>query len=191
MGGTGITILSVYGAVTTIIIIVLGVILKYDGELVDADDCKEVKMGDGGDLTEIHNKVIKVDFLNSDQAETGRIDSEGELVCPPCTFSTFTALEIVAITLLVVGVLANSGRLFRYVVKTVKKRSLRSTEAKIKRDEQLSQELRREVELERDMCASPAVQNIPNRLVEDNGNKMADALSRPTKGMGWEEARTN
>ena len=64
MGCTGITILSVYGAVTTIIIIVLGVILKYNGVLVDADYCKEVYMGDGGDLTEIHNKVIKVDFLN-------------------------------------------------------------------------------------------------------------------------------
>ena len=89
-----------------------------------------------------------------------------------------------------VGILANSGRFVRYVVKMVKKRSLRSTEAKIKRDEQLRQELRREVELERGLCASPAVQNIPNRLVEDIGNKMADALSRPTKGMGWEEART-
>ena len=77
-------------------------------------------------------------------------------------------------------VLANSGRFVRYVVKTVKKRSQRATEAKIKRDEQIRQELRREVELERGMCASSAVQNIPTKLVKDDGN-----------GMGWEEARTN
>ena len=161
MGVTGVTVLSIYGIVTTITIIVLGVILKYDGELVD-EDCKEVHMGDGGDLTEIHNKVIKVDFLNNDQAETGRIDS---LVCSPCSFSTFTALEIVAITLLVVGILANTGRLLRYVIKLMKKRSLKLAEAKVKRDAQLRQELRREVEMERSMCAGPAVQNIPNRLV--------------------------
>ena len=125
MGCTGITILSAYGVVTSIIIIVLGVIIKYDdcGEIVDADDCKEVNMGDGGKLTEINNRVIKVDLLNSDQAETGRIVSEGKFDCPPCTFSTFTVLEIVAITLLVVAILANSGRFVRYVVKTVKKRS--------------------------------------------------------------------
>ena len=190
MGVTGFTVLSIYEIITTITIIVLGVILKYDGELVD-EDCKEVHMGDGGDLTEIHNKVIKVDFLNNDQAETGRIDSEGRLVCSPCSFSTFTALEIVAITLLVVGILANTGRLVIYVIKLMGKRSLKLAEAKVKRDAQLHQELRREVEIERGMCTSPAVQNIPNRLVEDNGNKMADALSRPTKGMGWEEARTN
>ena len=90
-----------------------------------------------------------------------------------------------------VGILANSGRLLRYVVKLMKKRSLRSTEAKIKRDEQLRQELRREVELERGMCASSAVQNIPTKLVKDDGNKLADALTRPTNGMGWKEARTN
>ena len=161
MGVTGVTVLSIYGIVTTITIIVLGVILKYDGELVD-EDCKEVHMGDGGDLTEIHNKVIKVDFLNNDQAETGRIDS---LVCSPCSFSTFTALEIVAITLLVVGILANTGRLLRYVIKLMKKRSLKLAEAKVKRDAQLHQELRRVLEMERGMCASPAVQNIPNRLV--------------------------
>ena len=119
MGVTGVTVLSIYGIVTTITFIVLGVILKYDGELVD-EDCKEVHMGDGGDLTEIHNKVIKVDFLNNDQAETGRIDSEGGLVCSPCSFSTFTALEIVAITLLVVGILGNTGRLLRYVIKLMK-----------------------------------------------------------------------
>ena len=125
MGVTGVTVLSLYGIVTTITIIVLGVILKYDVELVD-EDCEEVHMGDGGDLTEIHNKVIKVDFLNNDQAETGRIDSEGGLVCSPCSFSTFTALEIVAITLLVVGILTNTGRLLRYVIKLMKKRQLRS-----------------------------------------------------------------
>ena len=95
-----------------------------------------------------------------------------------------------AITLLVAGILANTGRLLRYVIKLMKKRSLKLAEARVKRDEQLRQELRCEVEMERGMCASPAVQNIPNRLVEDNGNKM-DALSRPTKSMGWEEARTN
>ena len=177
--------MGAYGLVTSVIIIVLGVIIKYEdcGEIVDADDCKEVNMGDGGKLTEIHNRVIKVDLLNSDQAETGRIDSNGKFDCPPCTFSTFTALEIVAITLLVVGILANSGRFVRYVVKMVKKRSLRATEAKIKRDEEIKRKMRQELELERGMCASQgssAVQNIPTKLVKDDGN-----------GMGWEEARTN
>ena len=108
----GITILGAYGVVTSVIIVILGVIINYDdyGEMVDADDCKEIIMGDGGKLTEIHNRLIKVDLLNSDQAEMGRVDSNGKSECPPCTFSAFTALDIVAITLLVVGIIANSGR---------------------------------------------------------------------------------
>ena len=109
--------------VTSVIIIVLGLMIynDYCGEIVDADDCKEITMGNGGKLTEIHNRLIKVDLLNCDNAEMGRVNSNGEFECPPCTFSAFTALEIVAITLLVVGIL-----------KTVRKRSLRATEAKIK-----------------------------------------------------------
>ena len=60
-----------------------------------------------------------------------------------CTFSAFTALEIVAITLLVVGIIANSGRFVQYVVKTLKKRSLRATEAEIKRDEEIKRKCAR------------------------------------------------
>ena len=77
--------------------------------------------------------MIKVNLFNSDNAEMGRVTSNGKSECAPCTFSAFTALEIVAITLLVVGIITNIGRLVRYV--TMKIRSLRATEAKIKRDE--------------------------------------------------------
>ena len=175
--------------VTSVIIVILGVIINYDdcGEMVDADDCKEITMGDGGKLTEIHNRLIKVDLLNSDQAETGRVDSNGKSECPPCTFSAFTALEIVAITLLVVGIIANSGRFVRYVVKTVKKRSLRATEAKIKRDEEIKRKMRQELELERGMCApqgSTADPKIFAQLVKDDGMVVGNPA-------GWEEARTN
>ena len=88
MGYTGITILGAYGVVTSVIIIILGVIIDYDncGEMVDADDCKEITMGDGGKLTKIHNRLIKVDLLNSDQAETGRVDSNGKSECPHALF---------------------------------------------------------------------------------------------------------
>ena len=124
-----------------------------------------------------------LDLLNSDIAEMGLVTSNGNLECPQCTFSAFTAADIVAITLLVVGIIANSGRFVRYVVKTVKKRSLRATEAKIKRDKEIKRKMRQELELKRGMCASQgssAVQNIPTKLVKNDGN-----------GMGWEEARTN
>ena len=116
MGYTGITILGAYGVVTYVIIIVLGVMINYDycGEMVDADDCKEITMGNGGKITEIHNRMIKVDLLNSDNAEMGCVTSNGKSECPPCTFSAITALEIVAITLLVVGIIANTGRFVRY-----------------------------------------------------------------------------
>ena len=188
MGYTGITILSAYGMVTSVIIIILGVIITYDncGEMVDVDDCKEITMGDGGKVTEIHNRLIKVDLLNSDQAEMGRVDSNGKSECPPCTFSTFTALEIVAITLLVVGIIANSRRLDQYVVKTLKKRSLRATEAKIKRDEEIKRKMGQELELERGMCApqgSTADPKIFTQLVKDDGIVVANPA-------GWEEAHT-
>ena len=67
---------------------ILGVIINYDdcGEMVEADDCKEITMGDGGKLTEIHNRLIKVDLLNSDQAETGRVDSNGKSEFPHALF---------------------------------------------------------------------------------------------------------
>ena len=141
--------------VSSVIIIVLGVMINTDncGEMVDADDCKEITMGNGGKITEIHNRMIKVDLLNSDNAEMGWVNSNGESECPQCTFSAFTALEIVAITLLVVGIIANGGRFVRYVVKTFKKRSLRATEAKIKTGEEIKRKMLHEIELERGMCA--------------------------------------
>ena len=96
MGYTGITILGAYGVVTSVIIIILGVIIKYDdcGEMVDADDCKEITMGDGGKLTEIHNRLIKVDLLNSDQAETGRVASNGKSECPHALFLPSQCLRL-------------------------------------------------------------------------------------------------
>ena len=47
MGCTGITILGAYGVVTSVIIVILRVIINHDdcGEMVDADDCKEITMG--------------------------------------------------------------------------------------------------------------------------------------------------
>ena len=95
-------------------------------------------------------------------------------------------LEIVAITLLVVGILANSGRFVRYVVKTVKKRSLRATEAKIKRDEEIKRKMCQEIELERGMCASQgstADPKIFTQLVKDDGMVVGNPA-------GWEEAQT-
>ena len=97
---------------------------------MEADDCKDITVGNGGKITEIHNRMIKVDLLNSDNAEMGRVTSNGKSECPPCTFSAFTALEIEAITLLMVGIIANTGRFVRYVVKTLKKRSLRQLKPK-------------------------------------------------------------
>ena len=127
--------MGVYSLVASLIIIVMGVMINtnYCGEMLEMDDCKDITVGNGRKVTEVHNKMIKVDLFNSDNAEMGRV-TFGKSECPPCTFSAFTALEIVAITLLVVDIIANTGRLVRYVVKTMKKRSLRATEAKITRD---------------------------------------------------------
>ena len=85
-----------------------------------------------------------------------------------------------------VGIIANSGRFVRYVVKTVKKRSLRATEAKIKRDEEIKRKIRQELELERGMCApqgSTADPKIFTQLVKDDGMVVANLA-------GWEEAQT-
>ena len=157
MGCTGVTVLGVYSFVASLIIIVMGVMINtnYCGEMLETDDCKDITVGNGGKVTEVHNKMIKVDLFNSDNAEMGRVTS-GESECPPCTFSAFTALEIVAITLLVVGIVTNIGRLVRYVIKAMKKRSLRATEAKIKRDEETKKKLHQEIEIElgRGKCTS-------------------------------------
>ena len=94
MGCTGVAVLGVYSLVTSLIIIVMGVMINtnYCGEMEEADDCKDITMGNGGKITEIHNRMIKVDLLNSDNAEMGHVTSNGKSECPPCTFSAFTAL---------------------------------------------------------------------------------------------------
>ena len=70
---------------------------------------------------------------------------------------------------------------------TVKKRSLRATEAKIKRDEEIKRKMRQEIELERGMCASQgstADPKIPTKLVKDDGNIWRmHCLDRQ---MGWD-----
>ena len=142
--GCGVTVLGVYSLVASLIIIVMGVMINtnYCGEMLETDDCKDITVGNGGKVTEVHNKMIKVDLFNSDNAEMGCVTS-GKSECPPCTFSAFTALEIVAITLLAVAVIANTGWLVRYAIKSMKKRSLRATEAKIKRDEEIKRKMRK------------------------------------------------
>ena len=47
------TILGAFGVVTSVIIIVLGVMINNDycGEMVDVDNCKEITMGNGGNVT--------------------------------------------------------------------------------------------------------------------------------------------
>ena len=88
MGFTRVTVLGVYGLVTSLIIIVMGVMINtnYCGEMVEADDCKDITVGNGGKVTEVHNRMIKVDFFNSDNAEMGRVTYNGKSDCPPCTF---------------------------------------------------------------------------------------------------------
>ena len=54
--------------------------------MLEADDCKDSTVGNGRKVTEVHNRMIKVDLFNSDNAEMGRVTS-GKSECPPCTFS--------------------------------------------------------------------------------------------------------
>ena len=108
----------------------------------------------------------------------GRVTS-GKSECPPCTFSAFTALEIVAITLLVVGIVTNIGRLVRYVIKVIEKHKLKATEAKIKQDAETKKKLRQEIEIEmeRGKCTSSTADLT--KPSEDD---------RVFNTVGWEEA---
>ena len=70
------------------------------------------------------------------------------------------------------------------MVKTVKKRSLRATEAEKKRDEEIKRKMRQELELERGMSApqgSTADQKIFTQLGKDDGMVVVNPA-------GWEEA---
>ena len=81
------------------------------------------------------------------------------------------------------GHYSNTGRLVRYVVKTLKKRSLRATEAKIKRDEEIKSKMRQEIELERGMCAPQGSTADLTQQGKDDGMVVVNPA-------GWEEAQT-
>ena len=174
--------MGVYSLVASLIIIVMGEMINtnYCDEMLETDDCKDITVGNGGKLTEVHNKMVKVDLFNADNGEMGRVttaDSE----CPPCKVSVFTTLEIIALTLLVVGIVTNIGRLVRYVIKIMKKHKLKATEAKIKRDAETKKKLRQEIEIElgRGKCTSSTAD-----LTEPGKD------DRVFNTVGWEEAIT-
>ena len=93
MGCTGVTVLGVYSFVASLIIIVTGVMINtnYCGEMLETDDCKDITVGNGGKVTEVHNKMIKVDLFNADNGEMGRVTTAGS-ECPTCNVSVSTTL---------------------------------------------------------------------------------------------------
>ena len=131
--GCGVTVLGVYSLVASLIIIVMGVMINtnYCDEMSETDDCKDFTVENGGSLTEVHNKMVKVDLFNADNGVMGGVTTAGS-ECPPCKVSVFTTLEIIALTLLVVGIVTNFGRLVRYVIKVMKKHKLKTAEAKLR-----------------------------------------------------------
>ena len=142
--GCGVTVLGIYSLVASLVIIVLGTLLV---NMDDCDEnsltngCKDLKVETGGSLTEVHNKIVKVDLFNQDNGETGRIAG---VDCPICTVSVFTTLEIIALTLLCVLFVANFGRLIRYIVKLVGKHKLKKAEAKLRLTAETRKQIRQE-----------------------------------------------
>ena len=101
-------------------------------------------------MTEVHNKILKVDLFNQDNGETG---CTAGVDCPICTVSVFTTLEIIALTLLVVLFVANFGRLIRYVIKLIKKHKLKKAEAKLRQTAETRKQIRQELEMERGLSS--------------------------------------
>ena len=129
-------------------IIILGMLLV-TGDDCDENsltNCKDLKVETGGSLTEVHNKILKVDLFNQDNGETGRTAG---VDCPICTVSVFTTLEIIGLTLLCVLFVANFGRLIRYIVKLVGKHKLKKAEAKLRLAAETRKQIRQELEMER------------------------------------------
>ena len=65
--GCGVTVLGIYGLVASLVIIILGT-LQVTGD--DCDDnslthgSKDLKVGAGSSLTEVRNKILRVDLFN-------------------------------------------------------------------------------------------------------------------------------
>ena len=178
--GCGVTVLGVYSLVASLVIIVLGTLLVNTGycdEKSVTDGCKDLTVETGGSLTEVHNKIVKVDLFNQDNGETGHTAG---VDCPICTVSVFTTLEIIALTLLVVLFVANFGRLIRYVIKLVKKHKLKKAEAKLRQTAETRKQIRQEIEME---CGNSSKTDLIKSNKDD----------QEIKGMNpsWEEAVTS
>ena len=181
--GCGVTVLGIYSLVASLVIIVMGALLvntDYCDEKSETDGCKDLTVETGGSLTEVHNKIVKVDLFNADNGETGRVTTAGS-ECPPCKVSVFTTLEIIALTLLVVGFVTNFGRLIRYVIKVIKKHKLKTAEAKLRQMAETRKQIRQEIEMERGN-SSTADLTKPN---ED------DKVFKTVRSPSWEEAVTS
>ena len=130
--GCGVTVLTIYAFVASLVVLVLSSLLvTMDGCDEDslAETCKDLNVETGGTLTEVHNRILKLDILNQDNGMTGNTGVD----CPVCSVTWFTTLEIVALTLLGVLGLANLGRLTRYIVKLCGKHKLKKENAKIQK----------------------------------------------------------
>ena len=144
--GCGVTVLAIYAFVASLVVLVLGsLLITMEGcdEESLVESCKDLKV-DGG-LTEVHNKILKLDILNQDN---GKVGITGE-TCPVCSVSLFSTLEIVALTLLGVLGLANLGRFSRYIVKLMGKHKLKKENAKIQEKAETRRKIMAELDLER------------------------------------------
>ena len=138
-------------------------------------------METGGSLTEVHNKIVKVDLFNADNGETGRVTTAGS-ECPPCKVSVFTTLEIIALTLLVVGFVTNFGLLIRYVIKVMKKHKLKTAEAKLRQVTETRKKFCKEIEIE--MERGKCISSTADLTKPSEDDKVF-------KTVGWEEAVTS
>ena len=119
-----------------------------------------LKVESGRTLTEVHNRILKLDILNQDNGETGCTGVD----CPICSVSLFTMLEIIAMTLLGALFLANLGRFVRYVIKLVGKRKLKKANAKLQQTAETRRQIRQELELELE-------RGIPSKTVSVKSNE--------------------
>ena len=146
--GCGVTVLAIYAFVASLVVLVLSSLLvTMDGCDEDslAETCKDLNVETGGTLTEVHNRILKLDILNQDNGMTGNTGVD----CPVCSVTWFTTLEIVALTLLGVLGLANLGRLTMYIVKLCGKHKLKKENAKIQKAAKTRHKILAEFELDR------------------------------------------
>ena len=70
--GCGVTVLGIYSLVASLIIVVHGVLINTDYcDEISETDCKDFTVENGGSLTEVHNKMVKVDLFNADNGVMG------------------------------------------------------------------------------------------------------------------------